>query len=76
MEKFLTKENVIICIVVFAMVIQSNYFATKLDLANLQNEMLRIQAEVKDYSDKQDKEMLREIDTKIQIIAQKIDKLK
>ncbi len=76
MNKFLTKENIIIAIVVFAMIVQSNYFATKLDLANLKLEIAEIKDEVKDYSDRQDKEILHEIDGKIQIISQKLDKMR
>lgn len=72
MNKFITKENILICVMVFVMIAQSNYFATKLDLAKLQNEMLRIQAEVKEYSDKQDKEILHEIKVDIQALAQQI----
>lgn len=76
MNKFLTKENIIIAIVVFAMIVQSNYFATKLDLANLKLEIAAVKDEVKDYSDRQDKEILHDIDGKIQIISQKLDKIK
>ncbi len=76
MSKFLTKENIIIAVVVFAMIVQSNYFATKLDLANLKLEISEIKNDIKDYSDRQDKEILHEIDGKIQIISQKLDKIK
>ncbi len=72
MNKFLNKETAFMAVVVFLMIVQSNYFATKLDLAKLQNEMLRIQAEVKEYSDKQDKEILHEIKVDIQALAQQI----
>ena len=35
MDKFLTKENIVIAVAIFVMIVQSNYFATKLDLAQL-----------------------------------------
>lgn len=76
MNKFFTKENIFIAIVVFAMIVQSNYFATKLDLANLKLEMAKIKDEVKDYSDRQDKEILHDIDGKIQAISLKLDKIR
>lgn len=76
MEKFLTKENLIIAIAAFVMIIQSNYFATKLDVSDLKLEMAEIKSEMKDYSDKGDKELIGEIDKKIQGISDKLDKLK
>ncbi|MCM1338967.1 MAG: hypothetical protein NC191_04790 [Muribaculaceae bacterium] len=76
MNKFLTKENIIICVVVFYTIIQSNYFATKLDLANVKLEMAQLKNELKDYSDTQDKEILKDLDNKYQMILTKLDKLK
>ena len=76
MEKFLKKENVVIAVAVFIMIIQSNYFATKLDLAQLKNEMLQMKIELKKYADEGDRELLHNLDSKYQIILTKLDKLK
>lgn len=76
MDKFLTKENIFIAVVVFTMIIQSNYFATKLDLANVKLEMSQLKNELKEYSDTQDKEILKDLDSKYQMILAKLDKLK
>lgn len=76
MDKFFTKENIFIGVVVFTMIIQSNYFATKLDLANVKLEMSQLKNELKDYSDTQDKEILKDLDNKYQMILAKLDKLK
>jgi GTP-binding protein EngB required for normal cell division len=75
MEKILTKENIVIASVVFSMIIQSNYFATKLDLAQLKNEMLTMKIELKKYADEGDRELLHNLDTKYQLILTKLDKL-
>ncbi len=76
MEKFLTKENVIIIALVFYTLIQSNYFATKLDVANIRNEMLTMKTELQKYSDEADKEILQKLDAKYEIIINKLDKRK
>lgn len=76
LNKFLTKENIIIAIVVFGLIIQSNYFATKLDLASLELKMAQLEIKLKDYSDAQDKEILKDLDTKYQTILTKLDKLR
>lgn len=76
MNKFLTKENILICVLVFWAIIQSNYFATKLDLANVKLEMSQLKNDLKDYSDTQDKEILKDLDNKYQMILTKLDKLK
>lgn len=76
MDKFITKENIFIAVVVFTMIIQSNYFATKLDLANVKLEMAQLKNELKEYSDTQDKEILKDLDNKYQMILTKLDKLK
>jgi len=68
MNKFLNKETAFMAVVVFLMIVQSNYFATKLDLAKLQNEMLRIQAEVKEYSDKHQQTITETIKTGIDLL--------
>lgn len=79
-EKFITKDNVIIAVVVFCMVIgffwQSKYFATQLDLANLRNEMLQMKVEMQKYSDDADKQILNELDIKYDKIMNKLDKLR
>jgi hypothetical protein len=74
MEKFLTKENIIIAVVMFVMIVQSNYFATKLDLANVKNEMLQMKIDLKKYADDGDRELLHNLDSKYQIILNKLDK--
>lgn len=77
MDKFVTKERIILVgVAVFMMMVQSNYFATKLDLANLKLEMAQLKNELKDYSDIQDKEILKDLDNKYQMILTKLDKLK
>ena len=65
MEKFFTKENLVIAVAIFIMIVQSNYFATKLDLAQLKNEMLMMKIELKKHN----------LDTKYQLILTKLDKL-
>ena len=74
-DKFLTKENIIIAVFAFYIVIQSGYFATKLDVSTLRNEMLNMKLELQQYSDTHDKEILKEIDNKYDKIMIKLDKL-
>lgn len=76
MEKFLTKENIIIIALVFYTLVQSNYFATKLDIANIRNEMLVMKTDLQKYSDDADKEILQKLDAKYEIIINKLDKRK
>jgi hypothetical protein len=75
MEKFLTKENIVIAVAIFIMIIQSNYFATKLDLAQLKNEMLQMKIELKKYADEGDRELLHNLDTKYQLILNELHKM-
>ena len=75
MEKFITKENVVIAVAIFIMIIQSNYFATKLDLAQLKNEMLQMKIELKKYADEGDRELLHNLDTKYQLILNELHKM-
>lgn len=76
MSKFLTKENIIIVVVVFWALIQSNYFATKLDLANVKLEMSEMKIELQKYSDDNDKELMQNIENKFNVIANKLDRIK
>ena len=76
MDKFFTKENIIIVTIVFWALIQSNYFATKLDLANVKLEMSQMKIELKKYADEGDRELLHNLDSKYQLILSKLDKLK
>lgn len=76
MNKFITKENIIIGVMVFWLIIQSNYFATKLDIANVKLEMAQMKIELKKYADDGDKELLHNLDTKYQNILIKLDKIK
>lgn len=76
MDKLLTKENIIIVIMVIYVLIQSNYFATKLDLANVKLEMSQMKIELKKYADDGDRELLHNIDAKYQNILSKLDKIK
>ena len=68
-SKFLTKETLIITFVVIYMLVQSNYFATKLDIANLKIEMQQ-------YSDNNDKELQEKLTQQYTEIIDKIDRLK
>lgn len=72
-DKFINKENVILAVAMFVLIVQSNYFATKLDLSNVKNEMLQMKIELKKYADDGDRELLHNIDTKYQIILNKLD---
>ena len=76
MQKFLTKENIVIISLVFWALIQSNYFATKLDLANVKIEMSQMKLELQKYADDKDKELLQKIDNNFQILYNKIDRMK
>lgn len=76
MNKFITKENIIIGVMVFWLIVQSNYFATKLDIANVKLEMAQMKIELKKYADDGDKELLHNLDTKYQNILIKLDKIK
>lgn len=76
MDKFINKENIVIVVAVFTILIQSNYFATKLDVSNLKNDMLKMEIAMKEYSDKGDKEILLTLENKLQTISNKIDKLR
>lgn len=73
MDKFINKENIILAVAMFVLIVQSNYFATKLDLSNVKNEMLQMKIELKKYADDGDRELLHNIDTKYQIILNKLD---
>lgn len=75
-ENLLNKENIIIIVAVITILVQSNYFATKLDLANIKLEMSQIKEELRIYSDKGDKDILQNVETKFNILTSKIDKLK
>lgn len=75
MDKFLNKENIVIIVAVITILVQSNYFATKLDLANIKLEMADMNQELKAYIDKNDKELLLSIETKLQNISDKIDRI-
>lgn len=76
MDKFITKENIIIVVMIFWLLIQSNYFATKLDLANVKLEMAQLKIELKKYADDGDRELLHNLDAKYQNILTKLDKIK
>ena len=76
MNNFLTKENIVIAVAIFVMIVQSNYFATKLDLANVKLEMSQMKIELKKYTDEGDRELLHNLDDKYQLILSKLDKLK
>lgn len=76
MDKLFTKDNIVIAVAVIIMIAQSNYFATKLDIAKLQNEMLQMKVELKKYADDGDKELLHNLDSKYQNILNKLDKIK
>lgn len=69
MDKLLTKENLVIIALVFYAIAQSNYFATKLDVANLKLELQK-------YSDAKDEQILKKLDEKYEVIINKLDKLR
>ena len=75
MTKFLNKENIVVVVAVITILIQSNYFATKLDLANIKLEMAEMNQELKSYIDKNDKDLLVSIEAKLQNISDKIDRI-
>lgn len=75
MDKFINKENIVIVVAVITILVQSNYFATKLDLANIKLEMAEMNQELKTYIDKNDKELLTSIESKLQNISDKIDRI-
>ena len=75
MDKFLNKENIVIVVAVITILVQSNYFATKLDLANIKLEMADMNQELKSYIDKNDKELMVSIESKLQTISDKIDRI-
>ena len=68
MNKFLNKENAYIVACVIFTLIQMNYFATKLDVANLKIELM-------EYSQKQLEHSESKIDTKLDALSKKIDEL-
>lgn len=72
MDKFLNQKTAFMAVVVFLMIVQSNYFATKLDLANLKLEMADMHSKLKEYSDNQDKAILQNLDTKYNLIIKEI----
>jgi uncharacterized protein with FMN-binding domain len=77
METWITKDRIAtIVIMVFVIMVQSNYFATKLDLANVKLEMAQMKIELKKYADDGDRELLHNLDAKYQNILTKLDKLK
>ena len=76
MERFLNEKTVIIAVAVISILVQSNYFATKLDVSELRNDMLQMKLDLKEYSDKGDKEILSTLENKLQVISNKIDKLR
>lgn len=80
LEKFLTKDNVIIVIVAVGMalyfIFSSNYFATRLEVSQLKAEILQQKIELMKYSDDKDAEVLKELDSKYEKILQKLDQLR
>lgn len=80
MEKFINKDTlptiVISVIVVLAFLFQSQYFATKLDVSQLKNEVLQQKIELQKYSDDGDKEILKELDIKYDKIITKLDRIR
>lgn len=75
MDKFLNKENIVIVVAVITIIVQSNYFATKLDVSDLKNDMLKMEIAMKKYSDDADKELLITLENKLQSISDKIDRI-
>ena len=67
MDKFINKENIFIVVCVLFTLVQSNYFATKLDVANLKLELM-------EYSNSTNVKTEDKIDKKLEEINHKIDK--
>lgn len=76
MDKFLTKDNIVIVVAVIVIIVQSNYFATKLDIANLKLEIAQQKIELKKYADDGDRELLHNLDSKYQNILNILNKMK
>lgn len=80
MDKFINKDTlptiVATVVIVIGIIFQSQYFATKLDLSELRNEVLQQKIELQQYSDNGDKEILHELDLKYEKIIVKLDRLK
>lgn len=76
MDKFLTKDNIVIIVAVIVIIVQSNYFATKLDIANLKLEIAQQKIELKKYADDGDRELLHNLDSKYQNILNILNKMK
>ena len=80
LEKFLTKDNIVIITVTAIMtawfLVQSQYFATKVSLLELRNDVLKMKIELQTYSDNGDKEIMDRLDAKYEKILQKLDHLK
>ena len=68
MNKFFNKENSYIIACVIFTLIQMNYFATKLDVANLKIELM-------EYAHKQIEMSESKIDKKLDALTKKIDEL-
>ena len=68
MNKYINKENVYIVACVIFTLIQMNYFATKLDVANLKIELM-------EYAQKQVETSEGKIDKKLDVLSKKIDEL-
>ncbi len=68
MDKFFNKETGYIVACVIFTLIQMNYFATKLDVANLKIELM-------EYSQKQIQMSENKIDEKLDVLSKKIDEL-
>lgn len=63
MDKIITKDSlIVVAVAVFMMMVHSNYFATKLDLANVKLELNELKVDLMSYSDKGDKELAVNID--------------
>ena len=68
MNKYINKENAYIIACVIFTLIQMNYFATKLDVANLKIELI-------EYSQKQIEMTESKLDKKLDALSKKIDEL-
>ena len=68
MNKYINKENAYIVACVIFTLIQMNYFATKLDVANLKIELM-------EYAQKQVETSEGKIDKKLDVLSKKMDEL-
>lgn len=80
LEKFITRDNIIIVIVAVitavGFIYNTNYFSTKLEVSQLRNEVLQQKIELMKYSDNKDDQILEQLESKYEKILQKLDQIR